>query len=213
MRDHCHYTGCYRGAAHSLCNLQYRIPSYISVVFNNLAGYDAHMFIRELSKYGSHMGVRAKNTKDYISFLLKIEVGSHTDKDGLERPIEIDLRFIDSFKFISSSLDSLVNNLARGGHEFFSFNGHSEHQCQLLVRKGIYPYEYMDSLDRFDETSLPPASSFYGKLNMSRVSDEDYEHARNIWREFATWENTTTYTYEPTLSCWQTYSNPLGVFA
>ena len=143
------------------------------------------------------MGVRAKNNKDYISFLLKIEVGSHTDKDGLERPIEIDLRFIDSFKFMSSSLDSLVNNLARGGHEFFSFNGYSEHQHQLLVRKGIYPYEYMDSLERFDETSLPPASSFYSKLNMSRVSDEDYEHARNIWREFATWDPYMGSNYKP----------------
>ena len=99
-------------------------------------------------------------------------------------PIEIDLRFIDSFKFISSSLDSLVNNLDRGGHEFFGFNGYSEHQCQLLVRKGIYPYEYMDSCDRFDETSLPPVTSFYSKLNMSGVTDEDYEHACNIWRKF-----------------------------
>ena len=119
VRDHCLYTGCYRGAAHSICNLQYKIPSYIPIVFHNLAGYDTHMFICELSKNGSHMEVIAKNTEDYISFLLKIEVGSHTNKDGLERPIEIDLRFIDSFKFMSSSLDSLVNNLARGGHEFF----------------------------------------------------------------------------------------------
>ena len=103
------------------------------------------MFIRELSKYESHMGVIAKNTEDYISFSLKIEFGSCTDKDGLERPIETDLRFIDSFKFMSSSLDSLVNNLARDGYEFFSFNGYSEHKCQLLVRKGIYPYEYMDN--------------------------------------------------------------------
>ena len=66
VRDHCHYSGEYRGAAHSLCNLQYKIPSYIPVVFHNLTGYDAHLFIWELSKFGSQMGVIAKNTEDYI---------------------------------------------------------------------------------------------------------------------------------------------------
>ena len=91
VRDHCHYTGKYRGAAHSLCNLQYKIPSYIPVVFHNLTGYDAHMFIRELSQHGSSMGVIAKNTEDYISFSIKIEVGSHIDKNEMKKPIKIDL--------------------------------------------------------------------------------------------------------------------------
>ena len=50
VRDHCHYTGHYRGPAHLLCNLRYRIPSYIPVVFHNLSGYDAHLFIKELGK-------------------------------------------------------------------------------------------------------------------------------------------------------------------
>ena len=130
------------------------------------------------------MGVIAKNTEDYISFSIKIKVFSRTDKDGLEIPIEIDLRFIGSFKFMSSSLDSLINNLARGSGECFGFNEYSEHQRQLLIRKGIYPYEYMDSWDRFEETSLPPASSFYSKLNMSGVRDEDYKHACSVWNEF-----------------------------
>ena len=63
VRDHCHYSGKYRGAAHSLCNLQYKIPSYIPVVFHNLAGYDAHMFIKELAKHGSKMGVILRTQK------------------------------------------------------------------------------------------------------------------------------------------------------
>ena len=71
VRDHCHYTGIYRGAAHSLCNLQYKIPSYIPVVFHNLAGYDAHMFIRELVKYGSHMDVIAKTHRRLYILLRK----------------------------------------------------------------------------------------------------------------------------------------------
>ena len=60
--------------------------------------------------------------------------------------MEIDLRFIDGIEFMSSSLDSLVSNLAKGSDgEFFGFEDYSEHQHSLLIRKGIYPYEYMDS--------------------------------------------------------------------
>ena len=129
------------------------------------------------------MGVIAKNT-GYISFSIKVEVGKYADKNGEERSKEIDLRFIDSIKFMSSSLDLLVNNLARGGDEFFGFDEYNEHQRELLIRKGIYPYEYMDSWDRFEETNLPPNDSFYSALSMSGVSETDYEHARKVWREF-----------------------------
>ena len=183
VRDHCHYSGKYRGAAHSLCNLKHKIPSYIPVVFHNLAGYDAHLFVKELAKHGN-MGVIAKNTEDYISFSVNVEVDKYIDKNGEEKPKEINLRFIDSIKFMSSSLDSLVNNLTRGGGEFFGFENYSTRQCELLIRKGIYPYQYMDSWDRFEETALPPVSSFYSKLNMSGVSDKDYKHACKVWRDF-----------------------------
>ena len=110
VRDHCHYTGKYRGAAHSSCNLRYRIPDYIPVVFHKLAGYDVHLFIKELAKYTSKIGVIAKNTENYISFSVKVEVDKFIDKAGKtalnEKSKEIELRFIDSFKFMSSSLDS-----------------------------------------------------------------------------------------------------------
>ena len=119
VRDHCHYSGLYRGAAHSSCNLQYKILSYIPVVFHNLAGYDAHLFIRELAKYTTGMGVIAKDMEDYISFSIKVEVDKYADKEGNERTKEMELRFIESIKFMISSLDSLVNNLARGGTNFW----------------------------------------------------------------------------------------------
>ena len=112
VRDHCHYSGIYRGAAHLLCNLQYKIPSYIPIVFHNLSGYDAHLFVKGLADCGSKMGVIAKNKEDYITFSISVEVDKYIDKDGEERSKEIELRFIDSFKFMSSRLDSLVNNLA-----------------------------------------------------------------------------------------------------
>ena len=130
------------------------------------------------------MGVIAKNVEDYISFSIKVEVDKYVDSEGNERPREIELRFTDSFKFMSSSLDSLVNNLGKGGHRFWGFEKYNDKQRELLIRKGIYPYEYMDSWDRFDETRLPIKDSFYSNLYMSGVGDNEYEHARNIWREF-----------------------------
>ena len=77
VRDHCHYSGIYRGVAHSLCNLQYKIPSFIPVVFHNLSGYDAHMFIKELassSPDGAKMGVITKNKEDYITFSISTSI-------------------------------------------------------------------------------------------------------------------------------------------
>ena len=164
--------------------MQYKVPNYIPVVFHNLAGYDAHLFKRELAKYTTDIGVIAKNMEDYISFSIKVEVDKYVDKEGNERVKEMELRFIDSIKFMNSSLDSLVNNLVKGGHEFWGFEDYEENQCKLLIRKGIYPYEYMDSWDKFKETSLPDFRSFYSNLNMSGVSDGDYKHARRVWREF-----------------------------
>ena len=184
VRDHCHHSGLYRGAAHSSCNLKYKIPNYIPVVFHNLAGYDAHLFIRELSKYTTDIGVIAKNIEDYISFSIKVEVDKYIDKNGDKRMKEMELRFIDSIKFMSSSLDCLVNNLARGGQKFWGLENYNCNQCELLIRKGIYPYEYMDSWDKFEETSLHRIEKFFSNLNMSGVNDEDYEHACSIWREF-----------------------------
>ena len=184
VRDHCHYTGKYRGAAHSSCSLRYRIPDYIPVVFHNLAGYGAHLFIKELTKHTTKIGVIAKNTENYISFSVKVEVDKFIDKAGNEKSKEIELRFIDSFKFMSSSLDSLVNNLAKGGHEFWGFEKYNSKQKELLFRKGVYPYEYMDSWDKFEEKRLPSKDEFYSKLNMSGISEKDYQHACKVWNEF-----------------------------
>ena len=99
-------------------------------------------------------------------------------------PVEMDLRFIDSFRFMSSSLESLVNNLSRGGHKFEGFGNYTRKQRSLLSRKGVYPYEYMDSWDKFFEVRLPKIEDFYSKLNMSGISDDDCEHAKKVWEEF-----------------------------
>ena len=184
VRDHCHYTGLYRGPVHSLCNLRYRIPSYIPVMFHNLSGYDVHLFIRELGGHASDMEVIAKNNEDYIIFSIKVPVDSYIDKNGEEKAKLIELRFTDSFTFMSSSLDSLSKNLVRGGKKLFGFEDCSELQYGLLTRKGVYPYEYINSWDQFEETQRPPISAFYSNLNMSSISEEDYQHTQRVWKEF-----------------------------
>ena len=183
VRDHCHYTGLYRGPARSLCNSRYRIPSYIPVVFHNLSGYDTHLFIRELGTHTSDIEIIAKNKEDYISFSIKVPVYKYIDMNSEEKDKLIELRFIDSFKFMASSLNPLTKNLVNSGKPSFGFGGYSDLQYDLLTRKGIYPYEYISSWDCFEETELPPIEDFYSKLNMSSISEEDYQHAQNVWDE------------------------------
>ena len=99
VRDHCHYTGLYRGPTHSLCNLRYKIPSYIPVVFHNLSGYDTHLFIRELGGHASDMEVIAKNKEDYVSFSIKVPVDSYIDNNGEEKDKLLELHCLLTFSF------------------------------------------------------------------------------------------------------------------
>ena len=82
------------------------------------------------------MGVITKNKEDYISFSIKVVVDKCIDKNGVEKDMEIKLRFIDSLRFMSSSLDSLTTNLVRGGQELFGFEKYTPAQYELLVCKG-----------------------------------------------------------------------------
>ena len=184
VRDHCHCTGRYRGPTYSLCNLRYRISSYIPVIFHNLLGYDTHLSIKELGKNSRDMmEVIAKNKEDYISFSIKVPVDKYIDGKGQEKEKLIELRFIYSFKFMSSSLDSLTRSLVKGGEKLFGFENYLELQYELLTRKEVYPYEYMSSWDKFKE-SLPLIEAFYSELSMSKISEDDYQHAQQVWKEF-----------------------------
>ena len=89
-------------------------------------------------------------------------------------------RFIDSLQFLNASLDNLVAATPRNAFMFTSTLRHH----RLLMRKGVYPYEYMNDWDRFDETRLPPQEMFHSSLNDSDISDEDYQHAQRVWTTF-----------------------------
>ena len=93
------------------------------------------------------------------------------------------IRFIDSFKFMATSLDKLVNNLPKDDFINLSLY-YSGDKFKLLTRKGVYPYEYMDSLEKLKGNKLPPKEAFYSRLNDEDISDEDYAHAQKVWRMF-----------------------------
>ena len=169
VRDHCHITGKYRGAAHSACNLKLRLNSKtttIPVVFHNLRGYDSHLLMQAISKVEGRVSCIPNNTEKYISFSLG------------------QLRFIDSAQFLLAPLDKLV---AANQPEAFEITAKYEpdHQKrQLLMRKGVYPYEYMASWECFEESQLPPKEDFYSKLSDEHISDSDYTHAQQVWKTF-----------------------------
>ena len=82
VRDHCHYTGRYRGAAHNICNLKYSKPNNISVFFHNLTGYDSHLFIKKLGVTAGAIDCIPNNEENYISFSKTIKTGEYTNKKG-----------------------------------------------------------------------------------------------------------------------------------
>ena len=128
VRDHCHYTGKCRGPAHRMCNLRYKIPSFIPIVFQNPSGYDAHLFIRELGKKfdKGKIDVIADNKEKYISFNADVVVNKYVDDWGKIKEKKIQLRFIDSVRFMASSLDLLMNNLVKDGRKLSGFEDYSE---------------------------------------------------------------------------------------
>ena len=191
VRDHRHYTGRYRGAAHNKCNLEYRKPTFTPVVFHNLTNYDAHLFIKNLGYDEGNITCIANNEEKYISFSKEVTVGTYSkkavDAEGdlyyEQKPMKHKIRFIDSFKFMSTSLNKLVNNLPETALKNIG-KYYTGDKLDLIKRKGVYPYEYMDSVERFEETKLPPKESFYSSLNNNHISDEDYEHAKKVWNAF-----------------------------
>ncbi len=183
VRDHCYFTGKFRGAAHKSCSLEARVPKFTPVYFHNLSGYDAHLFIKNLGVSEGKIGCIPNNKEKYISFTKEVEVDKFVDKEGKERLIKRELRFLDSAKFMNSSLANLVANL--GDSDFVNTGRYfSKSELELLKRKGVYPYEWMDSLDKMNETQLPKIEAFYSSLTGESITTEDYKHAQNVWKTF-----------------------------
>ena len=184
VRDHDHFTGKFRGAAHNKCNLQFKKPQFTPVIFHNLSGYDAHLFVKNLGVSEGNIKCIPNNEEKYISFSKEIVVDSW-EKDGKTFDVKHEIRFLDSFKFMASSLAGLVDNLARSGMEKFqNLKKEFKENFKLLTQKGVYPYDYMNCLEKFSETQLPIKEDFYSKLNDCNITDKEYKHAQDIWEKF-----------------------------
>ena len=136
-----------------ICN----VPKKIPIVFHNGSKYDYQFVIKKLAV--EFKGELECLGEKYITFSVPLK----KENDNGEI-ITHKLKFIDSYRFMQTSLSNLVHN------KFF-----------LLLRKGICPYEYMDSWERFDENIIPPKEAFYSKLSLDNITDKDYEHVKKVW--------------------------------
>ena len=208
VRDHCHYTGKYRGAAHSICNLRYKITKEIPIVFHNGSTYNHHFIINRLAKeFKGYFYCLGENTEKYITFSVPFKkvIDNDTDSNNDKNKAEIiiyRLKFIDSYRFMGYSLSTLVDNLSEINtkeHEnsfinkkqlynlliekFYStyqLSNKDINKFALLLRKGVYRYEYMDSWERFNELILLAEDYDYSKLNMKEITKEDNKHVNNV---------------------------------
>ncbi|XP_072388457.1 uncharacterized protein [Diabrotica undecimpunctata] len=171
--DHDHFTGQVRGFAHQACNLNFKKLFVVPIVFHNFSGYDSHFMIIDLCKHG-HLSLLPINKEKYISFTLQSD--EH----------QIKLRFIDSLRFMGASLDELASLLDISEKKILKreFSQLDNDTFNLLTCKGVFCYDYIDSLEKLDETSLPTINHFYNKLNNEYISEEKYAHAQNVWQKF-----------------------------
>ncbi|XP_053210240.1 uncharacterized protein LOC128394030 [Panonychus citri] len=167
VRDHDHFTGLYRGAAHDLCNLQMKVPVDIPVVFHNLKNFDAHILIKAIQdRMYDHINIIPQNTEKYISFSF--------DK----------LKFIDSYAFLSGSLDVLAQDLGEAFKNSFLLQVFKDEDINFVSAKASLPYDYLDSFDRFNEIELPPYECFYNKLKRENIEKNVYQNMVNLWNHF-----------------------------
>jgi Rho termination factor, N-terminal domain/Recombination endonuclease VII len=180
FRDHCHLCGKFRGAAHNSCNYKLRQSRTVSCFFHNFKGYDAHSIMRALGAIKDDLldvNCIPNSFEKYTSVSLKLK-----QRETNKYKTNYELVFKDSYLFLNASLDKLISNSTKFQvlKRFFP----EERDYSLLLRKGIYPYEYMSGWHKFSEKCLPSIDNFRSKLK-GEISAEDYSHAINVWKHFS----------------------------
>ena len=183
VRDHCHITGKFRGSAHQECNLKLRIKPEslkILVIFYNLQGYDSHFIMQQIGEIAKNYAYKDKKGKEQH---LKINAIPNNMEKYMAFMLGNHLNFIDSFQFMSSSLDKLISNLPKEDLKYTSeeFTGK---KLSLMSQKGVYPYNFMDIFQQFNQTGLPAKEQFYSILNDQHITNDEYDHVRKVWKAF-----------------------------
>ena len=212
VRDHCHFSGKYRGALHAKCNLRLKKSKTVPVFFHNLTCYDSHIFVKTLAD--SVGGVRCipRNEEKYITFSKEVlveevveevevkEVVEEEGEDGRYEEMKVTkeevkkifwrLNFVDTLNFMRSSLEKLAGNLERDQLKHLGKYFRGE-KMELVCGKGMY----MTGVERLRERSLPPKEEFASQLNEgtattdaiilpSQISEEDYQHVQKVFKTF-----------------------------
>ena len=167
VRDHSHFDGSFRGAAHSSCNLNYKIDKKrycLPIFLHNSRHYDTHLIVQAIKKSHGKVRLIPNNMEKYVSF-------------SLGR-----LRFCDSFQFLTFSLEKLAKTVKH--FKYLKEEYSDETQRCLLTKKGVYPYDYMDCMERFSERELPSRDKFFNTLNQEEITEEKYCHAQRVWDAF-----------------------------
>ena len=170
VRDHCHLTGKYRGPAHNTCNINVtqKQSNFIPFIFHNFSNYDCHMFFKKLvdkKKDKVDFDILPKTNEEYIS----VTYGC--------------IRFIDSYRFLSSGLDSLVKNL--GEDDFKILKKEFPDKWQYLNKKLAYPYEYFNSIDDYKKSVHNLENKdFFSKLKNKCPDDKEIDRTREIIKKF-----------------------------
>ena len=173
VRYHCHITGRFKGAVHNKCNINLRLTRKLPIIFHNLQGYDGHLIFKELNNFNVDIDVIPKGIDKYMSII----VNRH-------------ITFLDPLQFYNGSLDTLASNLNNKDFKHLTSEFGID-KLEILKRKDAYPYEWVDSYEKFKHPSLPEKKHFYsslkdGKCHRSNghISDEQYQHLQNVWDIF-----------------------------
>ena len=142
VKDHCHVTGKFRGAAHNKSNINLGLPKKLQIIFHNLQGYDGHVIFKELNNFDVDIAVIPKGIDKFMSII----VNRH-------------ITFIDTLQFYNVSLDTLASNLK--DEDFKHLNSEfGIDKLDILKRKDAYPYERVDSYEKLKHLSLPEKKYF-----------------------------------------------------
>ena len=161
------------GYAHNKCNLRYKFKKdnvndeyLINVFAHNSQNFDQSFLIRALQNLDNKIPFSClpRNSNKFIS----LQIGSFIFKD--------------SYLFLNKSLDYLTKTI--NDEDRISLKQEFGKNYQLLTKKGIYPYDYFDNIKKYNECKLPNKEEFFNKINNKNISDEDYDHAKNVFEKF-----------------------------
>ena len=173
VKNHCHFTSKMLGYAHNKCNLRYKFKKdnvndeyLINVFAHNSQNFDQSFLIRALQNLDNKIPFSClpRNSNKFIS----LQIGSFIFKD--------------SYLFLNKSLDYLTGTI--NDDDRISLKQEFGKNYQLLTKKGIYPYDYFDNTKKYNEQKLPDKKEFFNKINNKNISDEDYNHAKNVFEKF-----------------------------